>query len=266
MDEQRPWHRLFGLSWMDFFRGLPVQVEMERDLSLKQQRLDVVLLRKEGVVLSCRLPDGFDDLAAHNLITFKSYQEVLDAWALNELIAHYVNYRKQSSPSMDDLLPETDYRLFAVSVRFPQSLAQRVNLKRVQEGVYEAQHFTGSIRVVVVHQLPRAEHNAMLHLFSAKAELLKYGAEHYRVRSGETSTLLLQLFERYRLEGSLMPDALEEFARETITELLKKLPAEERVKGLSLEERLRGLSLDALSPELREALAKQLKDSGPKAG
>ena len=78
MDAQRPWHRLFGLSWMDFFRGLPVHVELEKDLSLKQQLLDVVLIRKETASLPCRLPDGFEDLATHNLITFKSYQEALD--------------------------------------------------------------------------------------------------------------------------------------------------------------------------------------------
>jgi hypothetical protein len=43
MSEPRPWHRLFGLSLVDFFRGMPVSVELEKDLSLKQQLLDVVL-------------------------------------------------------------------------------------------------------------------------------------------------------------------------------------------------------------------------------
>jgi hypothetical protein len=40
MSEPRPWHRLFGLSLVDFFRGMPVSVELEKDLSLKQQLLD----------------------------------------------------------------------------------------------------------------------------------------------------------------------------------------------------------------------------------
>jgi hypothetical protein len=48
MDEQRPWHRLFGLSWQDFFRGAPVRVELEKDLSHRQQLLDLVILRAEG--------------------------------------------------------------------------------------------------------------------------------------------------------------------------------------------------------------------------
>jgi hypothetical protein len=275
---------------------MPVSVEFEKDLSLKQQLLDVVLIRKGTEPLPCRLPDGFEELAAHNLVSFKSYQEALDGWALNELVGHYVNYRKQVSPSMQELLPEADFRLFAVSVRFPQALARQVTLTPVQPGVYEARHFTGGLRLVVVHELPQEEHNALLHLFSARTDLLRYGATHYRLRSEETSTLLLQLFKRYRLEATLMPDALEQFAQETIKELLKKLPAEKRLEGLSMgellaalppealaalatgetvegllkklpaEKRLEGLSPDellaALSPEARAALAQRLKDYG----
>src|SRR5437868_4607747 len=135
MSESRDWHRLFGLSLVDFFRGMPVAVDMEKDLSLKQQHLDVVLIRKGTEPLVCRLPDGFEPLTAHNLVTFKSYQEALDGWALNELVGHYVNYRKQASPSMQDLLPETDFRLFAVSVRSPQGLARQTMLNPVQPGV-----------------------------------------------------------------------------------------------------------------------------------
>src|SRR5438034_7330767 len=111
-----------GLTWIDFFRGTDIGVETELDLSLKQQFLDLVLIRKEPGPIPRPLPDGFEDLAAHNLVTFKSHQEALDCWALWELIGHYVNYRKQSSPSLQNLLPESDYRLFAVCSRFPQQL------------------------------------------------------------------------------------------------------------------------------------------------
>src|SRR5438132_164674 len=80
----------------------------------------------------------------------------------------------------------------------------------VLQRVYAATHFSGVIRVIVVHELPQEEHNSLLHLFSARKDLLQYGATHYRLRSDETSTLLLQLFKAYRLEATLMPDALEE--------------------------------------------------------
>jgi hypothetical protein len=215
------------------------------------------------------LPDGFEELARHNLITFKSYQEALDGWALHELCGHYANYRKQVSPSMQDLLPEDDFRLFAVSVRYPQKLAQQVTLVPIHAGVYEVGHFTGRFRLIVVHQLPREEHNAMLHLFSAQEDLVKYGAEHYRQRSDETTTLLRQLYERYRQEGVAMPYTMEDLIRETIDELvqthpdeiLKRFPVEKRLEGLSIEERLEGIP-----PEMLEAVLQKLKEGGSSVG
>jgi hypothetical protein len=184
----------------------------------------VLLIRKAPGPLPWHLPDGFEELAPYNLVTFKSDQEALDAWPLLELLGHYVNLRKQVSPSMQELLPGTDFRLFAVCVRFPQSLAKQTTLTPVAPGVYELAHFGGSVRVVVVNELPQEEHNARLHLFSSRPDLLKYGATHYRQRSEETSTLLLQLLHRYRLEGTLMKDALAELAEKTIEELLDTLP------------------------------------------
>ncbi len=45
-----PWHRLFGLTLTDYFHDTAYKVEIEKDLSLKQQLLDVVILeRKKGV-------------------------------------------------------------------------------------------------------------------------------------------------------------------------------------------------------------------------
>jgi hypothetical protein len=109
MSEIRPLHRLFGLSWIDFCQGTPIAVETELDLSLKQQFIDLVLIRKGPGQRPRPLPDGFENLAAHNLLTFKSHQKALDAWALWELVGHFVNYRKQASPSLHDLLPRTTF-------------------------------------------------------------------------------------------------------------------------------------------------------------
>src|SRR5438876_8252388 len=111
MSDARPLHRLFGLSWIDFFQDTPITVETELDLSLKQQFIDLVLIRKGPGPIPRPLPDGFEILAPHNLVTFKSHREALDCWTLWELIGHFVNYRKQSSPTMDQLSPVSDYRL-----------------------------------------------------------------------------------------------------------------------------------------------------------
>src|SRR5439155_16968669 len=118
-----------------------------------------------------------------------------------------------------DLFPESGFRLFAVCARYPHNLAQQAALTPVAEGVYEVRLVTLGIRVIVVNQLPQMAHNAMLHLFSAREDLLRYGQEHYRPHSQETSSLLYQLFKAYSEEPN-MPDKLQEFVRETIDELL----------------------------------------------
>src|SRR5437588_12221700 len=146
------WHRLFGLVLTDFFSCSPFVVELEKDLSLKKQLLDVIILRKYPGTFADPMPEGLEDLATHNLITFKSHQESLDDWALKELTGHYVNYRKQVSPERKSLLPEEEFRLYAVCSRYPQNLAGAVALRRLQEGVYECRRGTDIIRVVVAHE------------------------------------------------------------------------------------------------------------------
>ncbi len=162
--------------------------------------LDVLLRRTGSGPLGRQLPDGFEDLANYNLVTFKSPQERLSVWTLLELIGHYVNVRKQASPSMDedDLLPEEEFRLYAVSSRFPQLLRRQLDelgvpLLTLGEGVYEARALTCRIRIVVANQLPHTENNALLLLFSTRPDSVAYGVRHYQIRSSETSTLLLQL-------------------------------------------------------------------------
>ncbi len=281
-DSSRSWHRLFGVILTDFFTGCPFEVEVEKDLSLKKQLLDIVIVRKGPGECPRPLPDGLTELAAHNLITFKSFQEPLDAWALKELLGHYVNYRKQVSPSPKQLLSEEEFHLFAVCARYPRDLAAQVPLEEVNAGVYRCRWAVDVVRVVVLHQLPLSAHNAFLHLFSALPEQVRYGVSHFRPVSGETSTLLGQLLDRYEGEGVEMGYTAKDFRRDFVNELspeerlkglspeerLKGLPAEERLKGLPAEERLKGLSpeerLKGLTPEeIRQLMERLRADSSP---
>ena len=93
----RDWHRLFGLLLTDFFTGSPFTVEVEPDLSVQQQFLDVVIVRRGRGRFIGRLPDGLEDLAEHNLTTFKSHREALDDWAIRELIACIMSLTASSS-------------------------------------------------------------------------------------------------------------------------------------------------------------------------
>jgi hypothetical protein len=252
------WHRLFGLLLTDFFTGSPFIVEMEKDLSLKQQLLDVVIIRKRKGRFAERLPDGLEDLAEHNLITFKSHQEALDDWALKELTGHYVNYRKQLAETHEPLLPEDAFRLYAVCSRFPHNLAQQVPWESVREGVFECRRGTDIIRVVVAGQLAQSEYNALLHLFSASVTQLTYGREHYRQHSPNTSTLIQQLLNGYQQEGIAMPYTMQDFQREYAKEHFKDLTPEQQqelLQSLSPEVRLAGLSPEEIEQALRKLKA-----------
>src|SRR5262249_40427890 len=162
-------------------------VELEKDLSKKRQFLDVVIVRRGPGELKRPLPDGLCDLIDHNLITFKSHREPLDDWALKELTGHYVNYRKDVSPR-GALLGEDAFRLFAGCSRMPRDLFASVVPESVQPGVYLCRRGTDAIRVVVAAELPMTEHNALLHLFSAAGDRIKYGREHYSPESPDLST------------------------------------------------------------------------------
>ncbi|WP_242463987.1 hypothetical protein [Thiococcus pfennigii] len=87
------WHRLFGIALTDRFAGTPWRVELEKELALSSQRLDAVIIERSETPpaperLAPELPDGLAPLRAHNVLTYKSYHEPLDAWALDELIGH----------------------------------------------------------------------------------------------------------------------------------------------------------------------------------
>jgi hypothetical protein len=253
-DALRDWHRLFGLLLIDFFTGSPFVVDVERDLSQQQQLLDVVIVRRGRGKFVGELPDGLDELAPHNLLTFKSHREALDAWAVRELIAHYVAYRKLVSPSPSDLLPEERFRLYAVCARFPHNLAGQVPWQERRAGVYDCPWGLDVVRVVVAGQLPREARNAPLHLFSASPELVDFAGGAYRRRSEDSSGLLGQLFEGLRREGFAMSFTMEDFRRQFIKEHLPQLTVEERLDILqSLPPEEQAELLMTLPPEARLA-------------
>lgn len=263
MSDPQPWHRLFGLCWSDFCDGSALDVDLETDLSVRQQFVDLLLTRRGSGPLPQPLPDGFDDLGAHNVVTFKSYQESLDGWALCELVSHYVNTRKQRSPSLKDLLPESDFRLYAICVRYPHNLAQQVTLTPVRDGVYELALVTRRIRIIVVQELPRQGQNAFLLLFSAREEQVQYGRRHYHPRTHEMTTLFYDLLRTYN-EDPIMSELLKEYARKRMKELLATVPPEERLEGISPEDRLKGLSKEELRA-LLEAAQRELQANGDSA-
>ena len=271
-DKMTEWHRLFGLVLIDYFMGSPYAVELEKDLSLKRQFVDVIIIEHATGEPLAEVPDGLENLGQHNVLSYKSFQEPFSAWACDELLGHYVNYRKQVSPSMDNLLPVSAFRLYGVSTRYPQKLAKSTTLHTVKAGVYDLDWGSQRIRLIVTNQVAEIERNAIWQLFSANPDHVKYGAAHYQWHSNELSTILYELYQRYRLEGIAMPYTANDFYREFTRSHLDWLSVQERLNGVSLEERIKDFSpedvLDTLlsgdmlarvSPEKWEQFVQQLR-------
>jgi hypothetical protein len=130
------------------------------------------VIKKEAGKFKSHLPDGLENLTFHNLLSYKSMRESFDNWAMLELIGHYVNYRKQLSK---ELLPESEFNLYAISTRFPTGLAKKIQLVKLKSGVYEIKGLC-DIRLIVLSQIVQSEHNAIWHLFSNKLDKIKYRA------------------------------------------------------------------------------------------
>jgi hypothetical protein len=259
----RDWHRLFGLLLSDFFTGSPFVVEVERDMSVQQQFLDVVIVRRGQGEFVGRLPDGLEEMVLHNLLTFKSHHESLDSWAVRELIGHYVAYRKIVSASTSDLLPEEQFRLYAICARFPERLSTQVPWQKVQSGVYDCKWGIDTIRIVVAKELSREAHNAALHLFSASPELVGYGQLTYKQRAPRSSSLLGELLVSLKREGFTMY-TMEDFQLDLMKKYFPQLTPQEREEVLHTlppETILGSLSEDQIREYLDKLTASRKKST-----
>ena len=256
------WHRLFGLMLMDYLSNRGFRVELEKDLSQKRQLLDVVVVEQEnGAPDISDICDGFDNLSRHNLLTYKSMRQSLNAWSLEELIGHYVNYRKvigKSRTKADDI------RLYAVCTRRPNAVLSLPGVMEARTGVYDLRVLSRDIRILVLSETPQAQRNAILSFFSFDPNKVKFAMDHYHWQQDDGSTVINQLLEQYSIEGIAMSYTMEQFRKEYIKahlreldpdEVLSMFDPEDRLKGLNPEARLKGLDpedrLKGLDPEAR---------------
>ena len=227
------WHRLLGLLLRDFFLGTPYKVEMEEDLSTRSQFLDIAILHDKPGELTRTAPVGLGELGLYNLLTYKSIAEPLSSWALDELLGHFVNYRKLLTPTKEPLCPCNWFRLFAVCTRFPRDLAGQFPLTAVEKGVYEVGWGGRIIRVIVLNEVEKSERNALWHLFSGIPEQVQYGAEQYQWQQKGVKTMLRDLFVKYRVEGVEMSYSTNDYLRELAEEFIQQASPEDRAMVMS---------------------------------
>jgi len=290
MRDHTPWHRLFGIALTDLFTGRPWRVELEKELALKSQRLDVLIIERlpgdpavTAAAALADLPDGLENLTAHNVLSFKSKQEALDGWAMEELISHYVTYRKLASiqaaaaapatarpadpveppAAAERLLPEAAFRLYAVATRHPaklfNQLAPSAQHPTPWPGVYDVDWGSRRIRLIVLNALAKHPRNAPWELFASEMDRIRYGLAHYRPRSPAAHLLRYHLANIHRLELPNMAYTLDDFKLDTYRmliddfhelsqqdrqALLERMDVADRLRGLDAEERLRGLGAE----------------------
>jgi hypothetical protein len=259
----RNWHRIFAVSLADVVTGLPFHVLQELELAQIKQRLDVALIRLFEALLGQRfwpdLPDGLEDLADHNLVTYKSLHESLSCSAICELVSHGVLYAKQEWDDWEAALPDpARLRLLAVATHRPAWLKpdEQPGQTCRMPGVYEIQVLQLTIRVIVPREVALIPKNALWHLLSADPERVRYGTEHYHLRNPVLYNMLNDLKETYALEGVEMPYTIEDYKREVARELLKKMSPREIREVLSPRELLEGLSLEEIQAYLDERRSK----------
>ncbi|WP_211942384.1 hypothetical protein [Cylindrospermopsis raciborskii] len=218
------------------FYNSPYEVEVEKDLTIRKQLLDIIIIKRYKDSGFNLYPAGLENMSKHNLISYKSIHESFTVWSLMELIGHYVNYRKQTSKSLSNLLPEEDYRLYGLTTHEPTQLMGRLKWKTVSEGVYDIECVTMNVRLIVLSKIPKSANNELWRLFSARAEVVEETISHYQesYRKSECSILMQQLYEFYIKEKLPMTYTLEQFKKDFIISHLREIPTEEVLKLIQL--------------------------------
>ena len=164
---------------------------------------------------------------------------------------------------MNDMMPESNFKLYAVCTRFPKKLEQQLALHRVSQGVYDIVWGTDTIRLIVLSQIPNDAHNAIWRLFSAKRESVIQARDQYKMNQPEISTIIQNLFEIYQQEKIDVSYTIQDYQKEYVSDHLNLLPVADVLNHYSAEDRLNGLTadeiLDKVSPEVIKLMMQKIR-------
>ena len=263
------YHRLLGAGMRLNLAAVKVLVSTESSILSESPRVDILLLRREGVTWTeaqrGRLPDGIrDSTAGHILIEFK-YTESVSEDGILQAAAYDLFYRQVQRLSREDTLP------VVLSAKTPQkSRLDKWGYEESQRGVFLTNlPFVGRVMLLALNRLPASSNNAFVKLFASRQQERNAGFASLDssvfADSTDLHAYVLGLRQTLKVEGDmsmaevLTPEKVLEYGKRirelvfetgTVEERLAGLNPEERLAGLNPEERLAGLN----SEERRELL------------
>ncbi len=186
-EEHLKWHRLGGMVLTPLFNLLGYTTYLEVDLSLKQQLLDVLVVRRENISpKDSGLPkvywEAFEDFNEHNLISFKSFHESFNGYALMEFHGHAINYQKAKEVDFNKI------NLYAITNHYPRKLLKPFEGTEFLTTIKKDEIFDLTLSTVtrVRFVILRTTDNPLLALFSNDPPKVDAG---YQKLSQETDLL-----------------------------------------------------------------------------
>ena len=237
--EKVNWHRLWGLMMSPLFERLGCETIVELDLSIKIQRLDMVVVIKQEPfdynLLKHEYYEGFENLNKHNLLSFKSFREVFNVFALEEFYGHFINYKKEKNISDDNIV-----NLYAITHHLPKELFERYENTGFLECIKENEVYDLKILTPVRFIITKNSKNPVLGLFSDSVNQIKISRERLEEDGWlieQVSSYLGKLYNYYNLEGVNMPYTKEMFLKDNYPKIYGEiLQAEKRGKSIGLQE------------------------------
>ncbi|KOR31811.1 hypothetical protein TI05_11290 [Achromatium sp. WMS3] len=174
-------HRMMGrvLQWK-----IPpscYEVRLEEDTNHVAQLLDGLILKRkpqQPLPANIELPDGLTLDAEINLLTYKSPCESLNQWTIQELIGHYVGYRKMlKAQHPNHTLPDANqFALYAITTMFPQELVKQSGTawqRTDKSGVYKLLSSGLEITLIVINEIIIAPHNHPWNLLNSNPTIVQ---------------------------------------------------------------------------------------------
>ncbi len=231
-EKRTNWHRLSGLIVGALFETLGYKTITEYDVAKKAQLLDIVVVRKDmpqtGQLLDSSYYQGFENLNEHNLISFKSFNEVFNKKSLEEFYGHYKKNKKESGAK------EKQINLYALIYHYPRDLFKRFNYPELLHTIVKNRIYDLKLLTKVRFIITKETDHPVFGLLSNNVQQIESSINRLQKDSrliSQISSYLEKLFKHYAMEGIKMPYTKETFLKENYPDWYQKITYAEQ-KGM----------------------------------